>query len=195
MKTQKDNISNGVNNKKIILGLTGEICAGKGTIVKYLEKTHNATSYRFSTMLRDLLGRIYLPVARENMQFMSTAIRQYFGEDIMAKVIAEDVKNDKNNIVVVDGVRRSADIKYLREVQGFKLVSIVAEPKTRFKRLILRKENPGDENKTYEEFLADHKKEADAQVPIVMEKADLEINNNGSLEDLYKQVDQIVLNS
>ena len=92
-------------------------------------------------------------------------------------------------------MRRVPDIKYLREIPGFKLVRIVGEPATRFKRLIARKENPGDENKTYEEFLADHKKEADSQVPIVMAQADLEINNNGSLEDLYKQVDQIVANS
>ena len=183
-----------MTDNKIIIGLTGEICAGKGIIVKYLEQKHGAASYRFSTMLRDLLGRLYLPVSRENMQFMSTAIRQYFGEDILAKVIAEDVKKDTNNIIVVDGVRRVPDIKYLREIPGFKLVRVAAEPETRFNRLIARKENPGDETKTYEEFLSDHKKEADAQVPIVMAQAELEIDNNGSLEDLYRQVDQIILN-
>jgi len=183
-----------MQNKKIILGLTGGICAGKGTVVKYLTEKHSATSYRFSTMLRDLLARLYLPASRENMQNISTVMRQTFGEDIMAKVIAEDVKNDKNNIIVVDGVRRIADIKYLKEILGFKLARIVAEPETRFKRLIVRKENPGDETKTYEEFLADHKKEADSQVPIVMAQADLEINNNGSLENLCGQVDQIINN-
>lgn len=184
-----------MTDKKIIIGLTGEICAGKGTIVKYLEKNHGATSYRFSSMLRDLLARLFLPVSRENMQNISTAIRQFFGEDIMAKVIAEDVKKDTNNIIVVDGVRRIPDIKYLREIGGFKLIRLVADPKTRYSRLIIRKENAGDENKTYEQFLEDHKKEADKEVPIVMAQADLEINNNDSLEDLYKQIDQIILNS
>ncbi len=184
-----------MKNKKVIIGLTGEICAGKGTIVKYLEQKHGAASYRFSTMLRDLLARLYLPVSRENMQNISTAIRQYLGEDILAKVIAEDVKKDTNNVIVVDGVRRSPDIKYLREIPGFKLVRIVGDPETRFTRLLARKENPGDETKTYGQFIEDHKKEADSQVPIVMAQAELEINNNGSLEDLYKQVDQIILNS
>ena len=120
-----------MTDNKIIIGLTGEICAGKGIIVKYLEQKHGAASYRFSTMLRDLLGRLYLPVSRENMQFMSTAIRQYFGEDILAKVIAEDVKKDTNNIIVVDGVRRVPDIKYLREIPGFKLVRVAAEFRSR----------------------------------------------------------------
>ena len=184
-----------MTDKKIIIGLAGEICAGKGAIVKYLENKYGAASYRFSSMLRDLLNRLYLPVSRKNMQNISTAIRQYMGEDILAKVIAEDVQKDKNNIVVVDGIRRVPDIKYLHEVPGFKLVRVMAEPETRFKRLILRKENAGDENKSYEQFLQDHKKEADAQVPTVMAEADLEIDNNVSLADLYKQVDQIVLNS
>lgn len=184
-----------MTDKKIIIGLTGEICAGKGAVVKYLEAKHGAASYRFSTILRDLLARLYLPVSRENIQNISTAIRQYLGEDIMAKVIAEDVKNDKNNVIVLDGVRRVADIKYLRDVAGFKLARIVAEPEIRYKRLIARKENSGDERKAYEEFLADHKKEADAQVPAVMAQADLKIDNNGSLADLYKQVDQIIKNS
>lgn len=184
-----------MKNKKIIIGLTGEICAGKGTIVKYLEKKYNANSYRFSTMLRDLLNRLYIPVSRENMQFISTAIRQFFNEDIMAKVIARDVKNNKNKIIIVDGVRRVSDIKYLRDIKGFKLIRVIAESKIRYKRLILRKENLGDENKTYKEFLADHKKEADSQVTAVMARADFEINNNDSFENLYKQIDQIILNS
>jgi len=179
---------------KIIIGLVGEICAGKGIVVKYLAEKHGAASYRFSTMLRDLLARLYLPLSRKNMQNISTAIRQYFAEDIIAKVMTEDVKNNKNKIIIVDGVRRIADIKYLKKIPGFKLVRLVAAPEIRYQRLIARKENPGDKNKTYKEFLADHKKEADSQVPLVMAQADLEINNNGSLADLYKQVDQIILN-
>ncbi|MBU0636672.1 MAG: AAA family ATPase [Patescibacteria group bacterium] len=182
-------------NKKIIIGLTGEICSGKGIIAKYLTDRYNASSYRFSSMLRDVLARLHLPISRKNMQLISTVIRQYFSQDIMAKVITKDVKNSKENIIVVDGIRRMSDIKYLKTINNFKLIRIIADPKTRYKRLIIRKENKGDENKTYEEFLEDHKKEAEAEVLIIMSKANLEINNNSSLENLYKQVDQIILNS
>lgn len=184
-----------MTDKKIILGFVGNLAAGKGTVVKYLKEKHGASTYRFSTMLRDVLKRLYLPDSRENLQFISTAIRQYFGEDIIAKVMAGDVKNDKNEIVAVDGVRRMVDVKYLAEMANFKLVRIVADPRIRYQRIILRNENPDDAEKIYEQFLEDHKKEADAEIPMVMEKADLEIDNNGNLEDLYKQVDQIIKNS
>lgn len=182
-------------NKKIILGLVGEIASGKGAVVKYLEKKYQASSYRFSIMLRDILNRLYLEITRQNMQKISTVLRKNFGEDTLARVIAEDVKNDKNKIIVTDGVRRLADIKYLKELRGFKLVRVVSDPKIRYERLIGRDENQGDSKKTFKQFLADHKKEADCEVSKVMKKASLEINNDGSLDDLYRQVDKIIKNS
>ena len=96
-------------NKKIIIGLTGEICSGKGIIAKYLTDRYNASSYRFSSMLRDVLARLHLPISRKNMQLISTVIRQYFSQDIMAKIITKDVKNSKKNIIVVDGIRRMSN--------------------------------------------------------------------------------------
>ncbi len=182
-------------NKKIIIGLAGLLATGKGTVAKYLEKKYQASSHRFSTMLRDILNRLYLPITRQNMQKISTVMRKNFGEDIIARVITQDVKNDKNKIIVLDGVRRLVDIKYLKKIPGFKLVRLVTDEKIRYQRLIGRGENKDDKKKTFKQFLADHKKEADRQIPLVMKKADLEINNDGSLQDLYKQIDKIIKNS
>ena len=83
---------------KIILGLAGEISSGKGTITKYLTDKYGASSCRFSTMLRDILDRLYMEHSRENMQKLSTMLRQNFGEDVLAKVMSEDVKKDDNKI-------------------------------------------------------------------------------------------------
>ncbi len=44
--------------KKIILGFAGEIASGKGTAAKYLVGRHEAATYRFSTMLRDIVERL-----------------------------------------------------------------------------------------------------------------------------------------
>ena len=99
---------------KIILGLVGPIASGKDTVKKYLEKKYGATGCRFSSILRDILERIDLPNSRENMQELSTILRQKFGEDILAKAIASDAIKLKSNIVIVDGVRRMADIKFLK---------------------------------------------------------------------------------
>jgi len=177
---------------KIIIGLVGPLASGKEVSKKYLEKKYGATSYRFSTMLRDILNRLYLPISRENMQNLSLDLRQRFGGDTFAKVIAEEAKGDPGEIVVIDGVRRLDDITHLKNIPGFCLVGIDAEPEIRYKRMLSRNENNGDAQKTFAEFLADGAKEAELEIPVVMQTAKYHLDNNGSLPDLYKQLDKII---
>jgi len=139
-----------------------------------------------------VLDTLCLPHSRKNMQKMSTVLRQNFGEDVLGKVIAENVKNDNNNIIAVDGIRRMADIKYLTELDNFILTKIIAAAKIRYKRLMERTENQGDTQKTYEEFLSDHQKEADAHIPEVMEHAIAAIDNNGDMNELYQQIEALL---
>jgi dephospho-CoA kinase len=176
---------------KIIIGLVGPIASGKDVSKKYIEEKYNASSYKFSTVLRNILNRLYLPIDRENMQNLSLDVRTRFGSDILAKVITEDAKNDKGDIVIVDGVRRMDDIMHLSGLPEFKLISIDASIQTRYERMKLRNENKGDIDKTFEEFLDDCNKEAEQEIPVVMEKAVFKLDNNGSLSELHSQLDKI----
>lgn len=177
---------------KIILGLAGEISSGKGTTAKYICEKYNGSSHRFSTMLRDVARRMYLEENRENLQKISTIFRENFFDDILSSVIAKDVENDKYEIIAIDGVRRLADIVYLQKILGFKLVYIEADMKKRYERITNRGENSDDNSKTFEEFEKDHEREAERQIKDLKNHAEYVINNNGSLEDLYKQIDEII---
>lgn len=177
---------------KIILGFAGLIACGKGTVNKYLVAKHQAKDFRFSSMLRDVLDRLYLPQSRENMQHLSIILRQTFGQDLLAKVMAKDIAKNEGRLVVIDGIRRLEDLKYLRKMPNFKLISLEMDAKLRYERLKIRGENPGDKTKTWEQFLHDHEVETEATIPEVMKQADVIIDNNGSLEDLYKQLDKLV---
>jgi len=183
-----------MEEKKLIIGLVGKIAAGKGTVADYLNNSHSATTYRFSTMLRDILNRLHLEINRPNLQALSENLRKTFGEDILAKVIAEDVKSDTGKLIVIDGIRRLADIKYLRELPEFKLVKIETDAQKRFQRIIARSENQDDRNKTYEDFLKDEAGEPEREIPIVMEEAKMSLNNDGSREELFAAVDELVKN-
>lgn len=182
-----------MQNKKII-GLVGQMACGKGAVAKYAKEKYGASTYRFSSILRDVLDRLYIETSRENMSLLSTVLRKNFGEDTLDKVMAGDIKKDSNNLVIVDGIRRLKDIEYLRKLPNFKLVRVVVDPKIRYERLVKRNENKGDSKKTFKEFLTDQKREADAQIPEVMERADLEIDNNGTWEELRSQADKILAN-
>jgi len=177
---------------RIIIGLTGQIASGKGTVVEYLIKKYQAASYRFSTPLRDVLDRLHLEITRENMQNISKALRGEFGEDLLAEVIAGDVGNETNNLIVIDGIRRLSDIKYLKDLPEFKLVKVATDPKIRYERLISRTENKDDSKKTYEQFLADEQQETELTIPEVMAQAQFTLTNNSALEDLQQQIDNLI---
>lgn len=177
---------------KVILGLAGEIAAGKGTVAKYVVENYDGGAHRFSTMLRDVAKRMYLSENRENLQKISTIFRENFFDDILSSVIAKDVENDSHEIIVIDGVRRLADIAYLQKLSGFKLVYIDAEIRKRFERITKRGENSDDLGKTFEEFEKDHEREAELQIRDLKEKADFVVDNNGTFEELYQQVDKVI---
>jgi dephospho-CoA kinase len=177
---------------KIILGFTGLMACGKGTAAKYLKEKYGADTFRFSTMLRDVLDRLYLPQSRENFQIISPLLRETFGQDLMAKVIAKDVESADSKIIAIDGMRRPADIEYLKKISGFRMVAIEVDAKVRYERLKVRAENPGDAEKTWEQFQKEHEAETEIYIPELMKQADVVIDNNSSLEDLYKQLDKLV---
>ena len=177
---------------KKIIGLTGHIASGKEVTKKYLENNYKAKSVKFSQILRDVLTRLNISIERKTMQDLSTSLRSVFGEDILAKNIAKDAENLDAEIVVLDGVRRLADIEYAKKLNNFTLIKIEASAELRYERMKTRNENEGDSEKTFDEFLKDHESESDKDVSIVIEEATVSIDNNGTIEDLYRQIDEII---
>ncbi len=180
--------------EKRIIGITGLPASGKGAAAQYLKDKYQAVTFRYSTILRDVMDRLYLPHTRENLSGISTVLREFFGQDLLAKVIAQDVEKSPASLVVVEGIRRLEDIKYLKEVAGFTLVGIDADMKLRFERIKQRGENEDDKNKTWEEFVAEHQLETELTILDTMKIADITMDNNGDLPGLYEQLDKLIKN-
>lgn len=170
------------------------MASGKGTVAEFIKEKHQADFFTFSTPLRDILKRLHQDISRENMQNISISLRQLFGQDLLAKIIAKDVEASQTQITVIDGIRRFSDIEFLKTFPGFVLVRVVADEKTRYERLISRAQNQGDKQKSFEEFLADHQKETELEIPKVMAEAKEAIENNGDFNHLYSQIEKIFSN-
>ena len=177
---------------KVILGLVGEMAAGKSTVTNYLKERHGAVTFRFSDMLRDVLTRMHLEHTRGNLQLISMILRQNFSEDIMSKVLTMDVKGADAPLIITEGIRRPSDIVYLKALPGFHLVSLLADEQIRYERMVKRSENPDDQTKTWEEFQKESQAEPEHKIKELMREAPDTIDNNGTIEELLERLEQLI---
>ena len=178
--------------QQIVIGLVGEMSSGKGTVAHHIAEKYGSSTYRFSTILRDILDRVYIKHARENIQKLSTFLRQTYGEDLLSKVIYYDVKKDPAPIIVVDGVRRQSDVGYLKEMPGFALAYIDASLETRYRRISERNENVDDQTMTLNSFKKQQEDESESQIRTLKSEANFIIDNNGTQEQLLAAVDRMI---
>lgn len=176
---------------KIIIGLAGKMASGKETVSKYFSDKYGAKKIRFSDPLRQILDILDLPDSRQNLQTLSTAVRQNFGEDILTKATLKLVSQLNSNLIVIDGVRRAADIKNFRELKNFFLIYVDTSQEKRYERSVARNENPSDREMTHEEFDKKDDAEPEIQIESLKKEADFLIDNNGTLEETYSQIENI----
>jgi dephospho-CoA kinase len=176
---------------KLVLGIVGEIGSGKGTFAEYVKKKYGGDSFSFSHILRRLLDIVQLEKNRKNLQKISTVLRKNVGEDLLAKTIYLEVKESRKKWVVVDGVRRLEDIKYLKKIKGFRLVYLEADIEKRFKRIVRRKDKADDGKKKFATFKKDHLAETELQIKKIKKHADFILSNNDTKKEFFEKIDKI----
>jgi len=178
--------------QKIIIGVSGEIASGKDTVGKYMVEKYQATALRFSQPLRDMLDRLFLEQNRENMAKLSLYLRKAFGEDMFSRVILAEAEKSPSDLVVVDGIRRAPDILHLESEKHFYFIYVETSSEARYQRLIQRRQNTDDAMKTQVQFEKDALLETETQIRALKERADFIVTNDGTLEELYAQIDEII---
>lgn len=179
-------------SQKLIIGIVGEIASGKTTVTDYLKEHYQAVTFKFSDMLRDILKRMYLESSRPNLQTLSTILRQNFGDDVMSKVIMRDIQSSDARFIITEGIRRPSDAVYLRELPSFHIIAVSAEPAVRYDRLTKRRENPDDQQITWDQFQAQAGQESELKIADIAAQADYTVTNNATLPELFQQIDRIM---
>jgi dephospho-CoA kinase len=176
---------------KLVIGLTGNIGAGKTIISDHLHKKYGADQVRFSRILMDVLDRLYLPQDRKNLQTLGVVVRESFGEDVIVNAFKKDLEKSRSHVVVVDGIRYMNEVEMLRSFQNSILLFLDAPPELRYKRVVLRGEK-GEEKITFDDFLKSGQRGTEKGLPEIKKVADHVIENDGSVEHLLKRIDDIV---
>jgi dephospho-CoA kinase len=181
--------------QKLVVAVVAHTGAGKETFTGLLTEDAKPLSVKpmtFSAVLGDILKRIHLPRNRNNYQKLSATLRETF-PDFLAIAIRGDIEETKESIIVLDGPRWPEDIAMLRSLPNNVLVFLEATTENRFFRIKERKVagKEGEDKLTWEEFLVQENAPNEAYVDGFKTQADFVIDNNGNLDDLRKQVEDL----
>lgn len=182
---------------KSIIAFAGRNGCGKGTAAELTSALLTAPKHTYSDVLYEVHAACGIPreqVARPTLQELSTVLRRWFGQDCLARVMADKCAAAPGVHVTIDGVRRLEDVEILERTYGpgLILVWIETDVDIRYARLKARKEKAGEQMMSREAFDAQEAAESERQLDLVREKCTIVIDNNGRSEDLKRKIEDLV---
>ena len=111
--------------------------SGKSTIVSAL-KARGIEALNLGDGVRAEAKRRNLEPTGDNLGKLMLELRKKNGAGAIAELLTESIKNSQSKVIIVDGVRSTAEIEVLRNVGLVKLLSIEATSDTRYKFLSSR---------------------------------------------------------
>lgn len=178
----------------LIIGITGTLGAGKGTVVDYLTKNKGYKHFSVREFLTELIKKDGNEVNRDSMVSKANELRKQFGADYIAKELFKKAKEQNENCII-ESLRTPGEVEALKAIGGFTLLAVDANQETRYKRITQRASET--DKVSFEEFVENEKREMESTDPTkqnlskCIEMADFLIKNDGTLEDLYEQIEKI----
>ncbi len=179
----------------MIVGITGTLGAGKGTIVEYL-KTKGFTHYSVRSFIVEEIKKRGLPINRDTMVLIGNKLREANSPSYIIEEIYEKAKLENSN-TVIESLRTIGEVEALRKKKDFYLFSVDADIERRYDRILKRKIE--SDFVSFEEFVSNEKREMENKdlfkqnLKRCIEMADFKFENNGTIEDLYKGVEKILI--
>jgi len=177
---------------KLYIGLVGEKGGGKETFVQFLKeaaKDKSVAHIRSSDILAETLSMYDLPLTRSNLQHIAIVLDDGFGKGTVTSAVAKQMREHPADIVIFDGVRWHTDAGMIKHFENSYLLYIAAPLNTRFERVRSRKEKAGEEGVSFEQFLKEEQVRTEIEIPDIGKGADTVLNNDGSLQDFKKKVE------
>jgi dCMP deaminase len=177
----------------MIIGLTGKNGAGKTAVSDYL-KSRGFDYYSLSDEIRAEIRRRGLDITREVLIEVGNELREQSGPGVLAERILRNLANGQN--YVIDSIRNPQEVEALRQRSDFTLLAVEADQAMRFERSRARAREGAAQ--TLRQFVEEEARElssenpANQQLNATRQKADLVVNNDGTLEELHRELDKLL---
>ncbi len=175
----------------IIIGITGTLGAGKGTVVEYLVKRKGFAHFSVRGFLTEELRRRKLPVNRDTLTAVANELRaKNTPSYIIEKLYEQAAAVGKD--CVIESIRTPGEIAALRNKPGFYLLAVDADPRVRYNRI--RKRNSETDNVSFRTFVMNEEREMHSDNPNkqnlaeCIRQADYTLLNNNSIEALNRHL-------
>lgn len=176
----------------IIIGITGTLGAGKGTIVEYLVENKGFVHFSVRGFITEEILRQGLEVNRDTMVVVANRLRaEHSPSYIIDQLYEKALKSAKN--CIIESIRTPGEVESLHEKGNFLLFAVDADPLLRYDRIVMR--NSETDQISYSTFIENEKREMQSTNPAkqnigkCIEMADVIFYNNSTVADLYKKVE------
>ena len=190
-----------------IIGISGTNGSGKDTLGHILATRHGFLFISVTDVLREELRRRGLPLDREHLRALSAEWRHEYGLAVLIDRAVElfrvaNTAPQEYAGVAIASLRNPYEADRIHELGGT-VWWLDADPKLRYDRIQrgrAERGRAGEDQKTYEEFLAEEEAEmhgtsdiASLDGSLVRKKSDLSLQNAGSdMDEFAAEVDEVL---
>ncbi len=177
----------------MIIGLTGTLGAGKNTAVEYLV-SKGWKHYSGGDIINAEVVRRKLPMNRDSMSLVANDLRARHGSGYLIEKSLDQARAVGGD-AVIESLHSIGESNAVRAAGGL-VVAVDADIALRFERI--RRRGSAKDNITFEKFVADNAREAASSdtanhnLLANIEGADFLVTNDGTVEDLLLQIDDIL---
>lgn len=174
-----------------IIGIAGTNASGKDTLGELRARLQNAKFVSLSDIIRRELDKRGLPHERENLRTLANEWRNAEGHGVLAKRTIDLYESEKAEKgyhgLTATSIRHPDEARAIQEAGGI-VIWVDADPKVRYERI--HKRNRTEDQKTFEEFMAEEEIEMKPGVGLdmggVRDIADLTIINEFDSLEAYE---------